>query len=67
MEVLNEINWQLLLPIFILQAILLIIALLDIIRNKQLNGPKWLWVLIVVLGSILGPIIYFVFGRNKNR
>lgn len=67
MEVLNEINLQLLLPIFFLQAVLLIIALWDIIRNKHLNGPKWLWILVIVLGSILGPILYFVFGRSKNR
>ncbi|KAB2333525.1 PLD nuclease N-terminal domain-containing protein [Bacillus mesophilum] len=67
MEVLNEINWELLLPFFILQGILLILALIDIFRNKQLNGPKWMWILIVLVGNILGSILYFVIGRRQNR
>ncbi|MFC5733103.1 PLD nuclease N-terminal domain-containing protein [Cytobacillus gottheilii] len=67
MEVINEINWELLLPFFILQGILLILALIDIFRNKQLNGPKWMWILIVLVGNILGSILYFVIGRRQNR
>ncbi|MEW9111164.1 PLD nuclease N-terminal domain-containing protein [Cytobacillus gottheilii] len=67
MEALDEINWALLLPFFILQGILLILALIDICRNKQLNGPKWMWILIVLVGNILGSILYFIFGRRQNR
>ncbi|WP_080845776.1 PLD nuclease N-terminal domain-containing protein [Cytobacillus gottheilii] len=66
MDALNEINWGLLLPFFILQAILLILALIDIFRNKQLNGPKWMWILIVLVGNILGSVLYFIFGRRQN-
>ncbi|QSO55402.1 PLDc_N domain-containing protein [Alicyclobacillus curvatus] len=54
------------LPIIAIELILLIMALVDCIRAEQTNGPKWLWILVIVLIEILGPVFYFVFGR-KNR
>ncbi|WP_188207308.1 PLD nuclease N-terminal domain-containing protein [Alkalibacillus aidingensis] len=55
---------QLLLPIIILQFILIIIALIDLKRVEATRGPKWLWVLIIILGNLAGPIIYFIIGRR---
>ncbi|SEQ48984.1 PLD nuclease N-terminal domain-containing protein [Piscibacillus halophilus] len=54
----------LLLPIIILQLILLSIAIIDLIRNEQTNGPKWIWALVIILINIVGPIIYLIFGRR---
>jgi hypothetical protein len=63
----HSINWGLVAPIIIIQWILLIIAIVDIIRINRTNGPKWLWVLIVIFINLLGPILYFVFGRRQNK
>jgi hypothetical protein len=56
---------MLLIPIAILQLVLMVVALIDIARREQTNGPKWIWVLVVVFGEILGSVIYFIFGRKE--
>jgi len=66
MEVLENFNLAILLPILIIQLILLVVALVDIIRSEQTNGPKWVWVLIVIFINIIGPILYFVIGRRNH-
>ncbi|MCR6095287.1 PLDc_N domain-containing protein [Salipaludibacillus agaradhaerens] len=66
MEFLHEINWTLFIPIIALQFILVLIALIDCARQEQTNGPKWLWVLIIIAVNLLGPILYFIFGRSQN-
>ncbi|RPF50554.1 PLDc N-terminal domain-containing protein [Aquisalibacillus elongatus] len=53
-----------LLPLIILQSILLIVAIIDLIRIQQTNGPKWVWALIIILINIIGPILYFIIGRR---
>ena len=47
------------------QIVLLILALKDIRRRpaEQINGKKWVWVLISFV-EIIGPIAYFRFGRK---
>jgi hypothetical protein len=53
-------------PLILLQLILMIIALVDISRREKLRWlPKWAWILIVVLGEMIGPIIYFIFAREE--
>lgn len=54
----------LLIPIFLLQLALLVIALLDLVRREQTRGPKWAWALVIVLINIIGPIVYLLFGRE---
>jgi hypothetical protein len=65
-EAFNNINWGLVAPLIGIQFILLIVALVDLIRIRDTNGPKWLWVLVILFVNIIGPIIYFVFGRRQN-
>lgn len=60
----TDINWALIAPLIIIQFILMIIALVDWIRMKNTNGPKWVWLLIILFVSTLGPILYFIFGRK---
>lgn len=56
----------LLIPLLILQLILMITALLDLARRAQTRGPKWVWVLVILFVNIIGPIIYFVAGRQDE-
>ena len=66
MEALQGISWGIIAPILVIQLILLIIALIDLSKINQTNGPKWLWAVIIIFVNILGPIIYFVFGRKQS-
>jgi hypothetical protein len=54
------------LPILVIQLLLMIIALVDLAKSEKTNGPKLMWVLIIVLGSLLGSVAYFVIGRRNN-
>ncbi len=65
MEILQK-YLPLLIPIIVIQLVLMIVALVDILKREKTRGPKWLWVLIVVLGEMLGPILYFVIGREES-
>lgn len=56
----------LLIPIIILELALMIFALVDLIRREKTRGPKWLWVIIIVLFNLIGPIIYFIVGREEE-
>jgi hypothetical protein len=57
----------LLAPLILLQLILQIFAIIDIIRgDRQVKGGnKAVWVLIVLLGSMIGTLVYFFAGREN--
>jgi len=55
-----------LIPVILLGLGLVIFALRDLSRRDRVNGPKWLWVLIIVLIQFIGPILYFVIGRRDE-
>jgi len=60
--------WLLLLPVLIVQLILLVAAVISILRkdipqNRTLD--KILWLVIVILVNIIGPILYFAIGSKK--
>ena len=66
MEMLNDINWALVAPLLILQAILTISALVSCIKQKETNGPKWMWILLILFVNLFGAILYFVIGRKNS-
>ena len=55
-----------LVPVILIQLALMIAALVDLLRRPQTRGPKWVWVLVIVLVNYIGPIIYFVAGRKEE-
>jgi len=54
-----------LVPIVILQLILLITGLVSVIRKQVPGEDKIIWIIIIVFGQIIGPIIYFAIGAGK--
>ena len=53
-------------PLVILQLILMIVALVDLSKREKVRWlPKWLWAIIIILGELLGPIVYLVAGREE--
>jgi hypothetical protein len=53
-------------PIILLQIVLLVAAIIDLIRQPKVRGPKWVWALVIIFVNIFGPIIYFLFGRKEE-
>ncbi len=66
MEELANINWALIAPLIILQFILALVVIVDISCNGATNGPKWLWIIVALFVSTIGPILYFIFGRKSQ-
>ena len=54
-----------LIPIIIIQLVLLVVALIDLAKRPSTRGPKWVWVLVILFINIIGPIVYFVVGREE--
>lgn len=65
MQILSEENWAIIAPFLVIQIILMIVAFIDWLKNDQSNGPKWMWLLIILFVSIIGPVLYFIFGRRQ--
>ena len=67
MDVLSRINLMIIAPLMVVQLIVQVVALVDLYRREQVaGGKKWIWVLVIVFGEILGSIIYFIFGRKED-
>jgi hypothetical protein len=58
--------WPLLVPLFIIQYGLVIAAIIDLSRQETTRGPKMLWVFVIMLVNFIGPILYFVIGRDEG-
>ncbi|GAB2488288.1 PLD nuclease N-terminal domain-containing protein [Alkalibacterium psychrotolerans] len=56
-----------LIPLFILQLILLVTAIIHLVKNDRLTQQnKIIWALVIVFVNIIGPIIYLIFGRKDD-
>jgi len=55
-------------PLLVLELGLLIFALRDLLRaDRRVKGDsKLMWGLIICLLGIIGPIVYFVVGREEG-
>ena len=49
----------------LVQTILTISAIISIMRKRVPTNDKLLWILIVLLASTIGAIIYFAYGSGK--
>tara|TARA_R110002012_G_scaffold258496_1_gene438946 strand:+ start:1440 stop:1667 length:228 start_codon:yes stop_codon:yes gene_type:complete len=52
--------------IILLVFIPTIIALIDIVKNEFSGNNKIVWLLVVLLGSFFGALLYFIFGRKQK-
>ena len=59
--------WPFLVPLIVIQLALMAVALTHILRHKHYKvGSRALWIVVVVLVNIIGPIAYFAFGRSDE-
>ena len=56
----------LLIPILVLELGLMVFALIDLSKRTVTRGPKWVWIGVIVLLNLIGPILYFLFGRREE-
>ena len=57
----------LLIPLVLIEIALLVFALVDLVKRKKVRGGnKWVWGVVIVAVNVIGPIIYFVVGREEE-
>lgn len=65
-EELAEVPWAVIAPLIVVQFILMIVALVDLRKIHATNGPKILWVFLIIFTSYIGSIAYFIVGRKQS-
>jgi len=56
-------------PLILIQVLFQIYALVDLIvtkKRKTKNLTPVIWILIIVLGEIVGSALYFLLGRSEE-
>lgn len=54
-------------PLILIQLGLQVYAIYDLLkRKKSRNLSLTIWVVIIVLGEIIGPAAYFLLGRSEE-
>ena len=58
----------LIVPLVIVQVGLLVLAIVDLLRDDRAvrGGSKGVWAVIIVFVSMIGPILYFLVGREDG-
>lgn len=57
-----------LIPLILLQLILIVLAVRDILKQEQFKfGSRILWLFIACFVSLIGPILYFSFGKGDQQ
>jgi hypothetical protein len=57
----------LLIPLVLVQLGLAIFCLVDLARREKVKGlPKWAWAIIILLGELIGPVVYLLVGRGEE-
>lgn len=61
-------NVPLFIPLIVLQMALMVTAVIHVLKHPNYRfGNKALWLVIVIVLQIVGPVIYFVFGRGDSE
>lgn len=57
-----------LIPLMILELGLAVTACVHVVRHPHYRfGNMALWVIVVLAFQIIGPVVYFVFGRGERE
>jgi ABC-2 type transport system ATP-binding protein len=67
-ESLNPTTLLLIIPLVIVQVGLMVLAIIDLLRDDRRvrGGSKGVWAVVIVFVSLLGPILYFLVGREEG-
>jgi hypothetical protein len=58
----------LVIPLVLIQVVLIVIALRDLVRPERRvrGGDKRIWAVVIVLGELIGPLVYLTLGRVEE-
>lgn len=57
---------KLLAPLIIIQVCLAVFCIFKLIKDRVRFLPKWVWALIIIIISTIGPAAYLVIGRERD-
>lgn len=54
-------------PIIFVQVVLALTALVHVLKHPDYRfGNKAVWILVVLFIQIIGPVVYFIFGKGEE-
>ncbi|EOW0444413.1 PLDc N-terminal domain-containing protein [Listeria monocytogenes] len=56
----------LIIPVILLYLALLLTAIIDLTKNWNTRKNPIIWLIVIIVINIFGPIAYFIFGRNEE-
>ncbi|MBC2330246.1 PLDc N-terminal domain-containing protein [Listeria swaminathanii] len=56
----------LIIPVFLLYLALLLTAIIDLTKNWNTRKNPIIWLVVIIVINIFGPIAYFIFGRKEE-
>ncbi|MDR2975377.1 MAG: PLD nuclease N-terminal domain-containing protein [Propionibacteriaceae bacterium] len=57
-----------LIPLIIAQLVLMVVAIIHIVRHPHYRfGNMVVWIIVVAAIGFIGPVVYFVFGRDRDE
>lgn len=55
-------------PFIILDIVLAVTALVHVLKHPNYRfGNKVMWIIVVLCIQLIGPVVYFVFGRGDDE
>ncbi|EBI2280706.1 negative regulator of sigma-Y activity [Listeria monocytogenes] len=56
----------LIVPVILLYLALLLTAIIDLTKNWNERKNPVIWLVVIIVINIFGPIAYFIFGRKEE-
>lgn len=66
MSTLDKTQIALIIPVILLYLALLLIAIIDLTKNWNTRKNPIIWLIVIIVINIFGPIAYFIFGRKEE-
>lgn len=66
MKTLDKTQIALIIPVFLLYLALLLTAIIDLTKNWNTRKNPIIWLVVIIVISVFGPIAYFIFGRKED-
>lgn len=56
-----------LVPVMLVELILAVTALIHVLKHPKYRfGSRVLWIIVVLFFQIIGPVVYFIFGKGEE-
>lgn len=66
MSTLDKTQIALIIPVILLYLALLLTAIIDLTKNWNERKNPVIWLVVIIVINIFGPIAYFILGRKEE-